>query len=233
MGNTFPTMMAALEPCHVAFEVGRGAASGVRLSGFAGRLELSDLCRRFGISRKIGYKWLRRGEEQGACLSDRSRRLDRVEADGGGSRDQDRLASGRASGLGGAQTASPVERRRRGGFAGALDDHRDSAAQRLPRCGRGGQAQAFIRFEHPRPNGLWQMDFKGHVECGWGALPSFDGAGRPFSFRPVHRGCANEQTQTVQDRLTETFQRYGLPERMTMDNGCPGATAPTAAASRR
>ena len=33
--------------------------------------------------------------------------------------------------------------------------------------------------------------------------------------------CANEQTQTVQDRLTETFQRYGLPERMTMDNGSP------------
>jgi hypothetical protein len=38
--------------------------------------------------------------------------------------------------------------------------------------------------------------------------------------------CANEQTQTVQDRLTETFQRYGLPERMTMDNGPPWGDGP-------
>src|SRR5580700_10743162 len=35
---------------------------------------VSDLCRRFGISRKTGYKWLARGEAEGACLSDRSRR---------------------------------------------------------------------------------------------------------------------------------------------------------------
>src|ERR1700691_4874999 len=38
------------------------------------RSNVSDLCRRFGISRKTGYKWLRRGEAEGACLSDRSRR---------------------------------------------------------------------------------------------------------------------------------------------------------------
>jgi hypothetical protein len=31
----------------------------------------------------------------------------------------------------------------------------------------------------------------------------------------------NQQTGTVQDRLTATFRRYGLPERMTMDNGAP------------
>ena len=28
----------------------------------------------------------------------------------------------------------------------------------------GGGAKAFVRFEHERPNDLWQMDFKGHVE---------------------------------------------------------------------
>ena len=32
------------------------------------------ICRRFGVSRRVGYKWLGRFEEEGACgLFDRSR----------------------------------------------------------------------------------------------------------------------------------------------------------------
>src|SRR5271170_640300 len=123
MGNTFPTMMAALEPCHVAFEVGRGAASGVRLSGFAGRLE------RVGSVPAVwdqSEDWIQVAETRrgagGVSFGSLASARPESEADGGGCRDQDRLASGRASGLGGAQTASPVERRRRGGLAGALDD---------------------------------------------------------------------------------------------------------------
>jgi transposase InsO family protein len=87
--------------------------------------------------------------------------------------------------------------------------------------------KAFIRFEHPRPNGLWQMDFKGHVPMRAG------GRCHPLTVLDDHSryalciaACANEQTQTVQDRLTETFQRYGLPERMTMDNGSPWGDGP-------
>ena len=38
-------------------------------------LSFSELCRRHGISRKTGYKWLSRHEEKGvAGLSDQSRR---------------------------------------------------------------------------------------------------------------------------------------------------------------
>ena len=33
--------------------------------------------------------------------------------------------------------------------------------------------------------------------------------------------CANERGETVQARLTAVFRRYGLPERMLMDNGAP------------
>ena len=149
------------------------------------------------------------------------------EADGGGCRDQDRLASGGASGLGGAQTASPVERRRRGGLAGALDDHRDLRRNGCLDAAEAAKHKAFIRFEHPRPNGLWQMDFKGHVEMRAGGrchpLTVLDDHSR---FALCIAACANEQTQTVQDRLTETFQRYGLPERMTMDNGSPWGDGP-------
>jgi len=34
----------------------------------------------------------------------------------------------------------------------------------------GGGSPAFIRFEHPEPNDLWQMDFKGHVAMRQGRL---------------------------------------------------------------
>ena len=44
----------------------------VRLAGEPG-LSLSQLCLRFGISRKTGYKWLARAQS-GEPLSDRSRR---------------------------------------------------------------------------------------------------------------------------------------------------------------
>jgi len=35
------------------------------------------------------------------------------------------------------------------------------------------------------------------------------------------QACRNEQTGTVKEHLTATFRRYGLPERMLMDNGSP------------
>src|ERR1700733_5749620 len=144
MGNTFPTVMSALEPCHVAFEVGRGAASRVRLPGFARGLE------RFGSVPAVrdqsedglqvaGTRRGRGGSSFGSLASAQQE----SEADGGGRGGQDRLASRRASGLGGAQTASPAGGYGRGGLAGALDDHADSAAPGLPRRGRGDQAQGF------------------------------------------------------------------------------------------
>lgn len=49
----------------------------------------------------------------------------------------------------------------------------------------------------------------------------------PSRFNLVLAAYANERTKTVQARLTAAFHRYGLPERMTMDNGSPwGADAP-------
>lgn len=77
------------------------------------------------------------------------------------------------------------------------------------------------RFEHPYPNSLWQMDFKGPVPCG-------DGRCHPLTVLDDHsrlslclHGCKDERRETVQDKLIDTFERYGLPERMTMDNGPP------------
>jgi transposase InsO family protein len=87
---------------------------------------------------------------------------------------------------------------------------------------RAGQPRAWQRFEHPAPNDLWPMDFKGHF--------GLTGGGRchPLTVLDDHCryalglvACADEPTATVQHALTELFRRHGLPRRMLMDNGCP------------
>ena len=44
-----------------------------------GTVRVSELCRRYGVSRKTGYKWLQRYRDEGtAGLTDRSRRPRRM-----------------------------------------------------------------------------------------------------------------------------------------------------------
>lgn len=78
------------------------------------------------------------------------------------------------------------------------------------------------RFEHERPNQLWQMDFKGwsEKESGYRCEPLsvVDDHSR---FAVCLEACPDQQTPTVRERLTNVFRRYGLPEQMVMDNGSP------------
>jgi transposase InsO family protein len=83
------------------------------------------------------------------------------------------------------------------------------------------QHTAWTRFEHPVPNDLWQMDFKGHVAMRRDRCHPLTVLDDHSRYAVCLRACLNEQTATVQTALTETFRRYGLPWRMTMDNGPP------------
>lgn len=78
------------------------------------------------------------------------------------------------------------------------------------------------RFEHENPNDLWQMDFKGHFAM------QENGRCHPLTLLDDHsrfslliKACENQRGITVQNALTRTFLDYGLPIRMTMDNGSP------------
>jgi hypothetical protein len=66
------------------------------------------------------------------------------------------------------------------------------------------------------------MDFKGHFRLGnqerCHPLTVLDDHSR---YSLCLQACRNQQTGTVQQQLTATFRRYGLPERMLMDNGSP------------
>jgi transposase InsO family protein len=88
------------------------------------------------------------------------------------------------------------------------------------------QHQAFKRFEQAYPNALWQMDFKGHFAPRQGRCHPLTVLDDHSRFNIVLAACGDETTETVQALLTAAFRRYGLPERMTMDNGSPwGADA--------
>jgi transposase InsO family protein len=82
------------------------------------------------------------------------------------------------------------------------------------------------RFEHPAPNDLWQMDFKGHFALTRGGrchpLTVLDDHSR---FSIALRACEDERMETVQAELIERFRRYGMPRRILTDNGSPWGDA--------
>ncbi len=187
----------------------------------SGALSFSELCRRYSISRKTGYKWLQRYEAGGAeGLHDQSRRPlqqpahtpPEVEAlivacrdrypYWGGRKLRQVLADEGHQQLPAPSTITAILRRH---------ERLSSPIEQLPTT----------RFEHEHPNDLWQMDFKGHVPVGQQRchpLTVLDDCSR---FSLCLQACGNEGFQAVQQALVTTFRRYGLPRRMTMDNGPP------------
>jgi len=81
------------------------------------------------------------------------------------------------------------------------------------------------RFERPRPNDLWQMDFKGHVALARGRCHPLCVLDDHSRYAVGLEACGDEQDATVRLRLTEIFRRYGLPWEMLMDNGSPWGDA--------
>ena len=87
------------------------------------------------------------------------------------------------------------------------------------------QPSQYIRFEHPAPNDVWQMDFKGRFALSdrqmCHPLTMVDDHSR---YALCLQACTNEQSETVQQHLERTFRRYGLPNAFLVDNGVPWGT---------
>lgn len=185
---------------------------------------MSELCHRFGISRKTGYKWLNKYQQHGKeALMDQSRRPHispnrtpaEIEELVLQVRDEHPVWGGRKINsllLRGGHTHIP---------------HASTITGILHRNGRmdadeSVKHQAFQRFEKEHPNELWQMDFKGHFAMTEGGrchpLTVLDDCSR---FLLGLRACSNETHETVTEQLTSIFRLYGIPDRMLMDNGSP------------
>lgn len=193
---------------------------------------VSALCRRFGISRKTGYKWLGRFEAEGAAgLRDRSRRprscphrtADRVEA----AVCRIRRAHPAWSGY---KIRHVLLRRIREGRCPLRPEEVPAASTCTRIFHRHGLIEArepqqdhgWQRFERARPNELWQIDFKGDFELGDGAraypLTVLDDHSR---YSVALQACPDPEGKTVRGHLTAAFRRYGLPDRILADNGPP------------
>jgi transposase InsO family protein len=189
--------------------------------------KLAELCRRYGISRKTGYKWLNRFEEGSAGWSgDLSRRPhhspgqtpDLIEAQVLGVRDAHPSWGGR-------KIRRVLER------VGTPSPSASTITAILARHGRidpaaSSASTSFQRFEHEAPNRLWQMDFKGHIAIETGRCHPLTVLDDHSRFSLCLQACPNETGTTVKDRLSATFRRYGLPEAMVMDNGAPWGDGP-------
>ena len=184
---------------------------------------MRELCRRFGISRPTGYKWLARHQAEGdAGLADRTRRphsspeqTDAAMTDAivalrqqhpawGGRKLRRRLQDLGHGAVPAASTITAILRRQ-----GLLTPW---AAAPSPHQ----------RFEAERPNDLWQMDFKGHFALDRGGrchpLTILDDHSR---FAIALRACPHEQGSLVQEHLIACFRCFGLPLRILCDNGPP------------
>ncbi len=82
------------------------------------------------------------------------------------------------------------------------------------------------RFEHPRPNALWQMDFKGHFATAGQRCHPLTVLDDHSRYAVCLSACGDETTATVRERLVATFRYHGLPERMNVDNGSPWGNGP-------
>lgn len=178
--------------------------------------EMSELCRRFGISRPAGYKWVARFKAQGlAGLEDRSRRP---------THSPGQCAAAVERAVLDVRDAHPAWGARK--IHAVLASRRDLPAPStihaiLRRHGRidpSAKRGPMTRFEHEAPNDLWQMDFKGSVRGQCHPLTVLDDHSR---YLVGLRACPNEQGETVKTHLTDLFRRYGMPRRILTDNGSP------------
>ncbi len=179
---------------------------------------ISKLCRKFGISRKTGYKWINRAAKS-LPLCDQSRRphqqpsktafeleqkIVQMRLDHpawGGKTIRAALESAGVEGLPSDKTCCNILKRN------GLVDPAESAKH-----------TAFQRFEKEHCNEMWQTDFKGDFLLGNGVrcypLTILDDHSR-FSIRIEPKTSATG----VKDSFILAFQEFGLPNSVLSDNG--------------
>ena len=187
-------------------------------------VSMSQLCQRIGISRKTGYKWLRRYQERGdQGLRDLSKRP--YQYPNRTSQEMEQLVVDlrqKYPTKGGHVLARMLKDR---GYDQVPSKSTITAILRrhgLLDPSESTKHEPYKRFEHDKPNDLWQMDFKGHIPMNNG------GRCHPLTVLDDHsrfslgvRACRDEKGQTVQDHLTSILRYYGMPYAILVDNGSP------------
>lgn len=200
---------------------------------------LSDLCRRYGISRKTGYKWLDRYTRQGAeGLLERSRTPESHPAT------TPYVVRQRVIDLRTQLRLTPGAKKIRTLLAERYPELPTPAISTinkiLRQAGLSVRRSPKKRYDRdPRPlkqstapNQLWSVDFKGDFPLGNGhrcyPLTVMDDRSRHLMGITAQSTTKTVPTQAAFVRI---FREYGLPERIRSDNGVPFASRATAGLS--
>ncbi len=192
--------------------------------------DMTELCARYAISRKTGYKWLARYDAGGRRAAGPESRAAHMSAQdrgaGRGSFSWRRVASiptgDRRSSCSGWSRGIPPSRWPAISTAGDLLARRGLVQKRrrrrphpTPRC---------RAADHHAPNNLWTTDFKGQfrtrdrIYCYRSRSPTSTRATCSPATACARRG---HRRATLFERL---FREYGLPRAMRTDNGVPFAS---------
>lgn len=197
------------------------------------KFKINELCNRFKISRKTGYKWINRFNTGGFCnLKDISRKPHR--SPGRYKKDiEDYVVKlrGEESEWGPKKLKKIMNNRKDAGlYPFEIIPCKNTIGKIIRRNGlidpgRSEQTKAWQRFEYDEPNELWQIDFKGYFSMldkkSCHPLAILDDHSR---FNIGLFACSNQTSITVKTHLIAVFEKYGLPERILSDNGTPWGT---------
>lgn len=196
-----------------------------------GHLSFSEVCERYRISRKTGYKWYERNELTGPeGLEDRSRRPDSHPNQTPSQVVKELLRVRRERGWGARKVLQIVGERHPSWKLPHLSTvydifRREGVAikkrRRHRRPGHPGRPTTKVTG----PNQVWSADFKGQFRMGNGEycypLTLTDNHSRFLLCCQGLRSTNLDDTKAVMEKV---FREYGLPERIKTDNGAPFAS---------
>jgi putative transposase len=200
---------------------------------------IAALCRRFGVSRKCGYKWLERYRDEGfAGLADRSHAPLHHPHEVSDEALEQCLAVRRAHPTWGPVKVRAFLARREPELhwpapstIGALFDREGLTVKRRLRRRAVPASAPFAACTEA--NEVWAIDFKGWFLTGDGTHCE------PLTLSDAHsryllrcQVLAKNDTVHVWPVLEAAFREYGLPQRLRSDNGPPFATTGAGGLSR-
>lgn len=191
----------------------------------------AEVCRRFGISRKTGYKWVERYEQIGPS----------------GLEDRRPVAQSQPHRVAAAVVDVVVQARKQHPFWGPrklkawlTEKHPELALPAASTIGELLKGHGLIRPRRrrlrvplhtsplsscDRPNALWCADFKGHFALGDKSrchpLTITDGYSR---YLLACEALCEQKTTPTREQFERVFREFGLPERLRTDNGAPFAS---------
>jgi len=188
-------------------------------------LTMTELCSRFSITRKTGYKWKKRYKEEGIQgLHNRSRRP-KQSPNKTSSELEELIVSIRNEDpdWGGKKIHEILQRDHNVLVLPSITTINNILKRNgLIHPNNSAKSKSFLSFEHELPNQLWQMDFKGDF------VMSNEKRCFPLTILDDHSrynicldALSNQQYNSVHRHLKVVFKKYGLPQGILCDNGNP------------